>query len=177
MERTEYRPVVESGEERGQEENALSSPFDLVGNIRALVEQERARYQEAKARFEAASGGEEPDFNSAVWMRQKLVSMSREQTEQEAATMLYDLKTAWDVVAFPLYDEDSQDTAKTELSIYAAAYARTSVPLNPLGVQLLDAMAAAIDIPNYMPGQHDIELSRAIDLTEVSDLFAEEAVI
>jgi hypothetical protein len=174
----EYRPVVpviDRGEENDQEENALSSPFDLEGNIRTLVEQERISYQQAKAQFERASGAKEPDFNAALWMRRKLVSMSREQTEKEAANFMFDLKTAWDVVAFLLYDEDSQDTAKSDLSTYAELFDRRSVLLNPLGVRLLDAMAAATDIPNYTPGQHEIELSRAIELTEVSDLFTKEA--
>jgi hypothetical protein len=180
MERGEYRPavpVVDRGEGSDQEENALGSPFDLEGNISVLVQQERARYQQAKAQFEGTTGEKEPDFNAALWMRWKLTSMSREQTEQEAANFMFDLKIAWDVVAFSLYDDDSQDTAKSDLSTYAELFDRTSVPLNQLGVRLLDAMAAAIDIPNYTPGQHEIELSRAIDLTEVSDLFAEEAVV
>src|SRR2546430_8145650 len=127
----DYRPGGEQfAEESGSDQAfSLDTPFDLEGNIRAFIEQERASYQQAKARFEEASGGREPDFNAALWMHRKLSAMSREQTDQEAGNFMYDLKTAWDVVAFSLYDDDSQDTVKTELSIYAEAYDRNSVTL------------------------------------------------
>jgi hypothetical protein len=100
--------------------------------------------------------------------------MSSQQATDEAESFLWDLKHAYDIVAFSAYDPDTQDTVAMELKGYATVYDRKSITLNPFGVRLLDALAEATNIPDYTPGQHEIELSRAIDLSEVSDLFGDD---
>ena len=141
-----------------QRDTQVSYPFDLEGNLKALIDQERAR------------SGEQ--FNAASWMRHKLYAMSCQQPTPEARTFLWDLTHAYDTVAFSAFDPDTQDTAAMQLRVYATAYDRRSIALNPFGMRLLDALAAATDIPDYTPGQQEIDLSRAID---VADLFGEEA--
>jgi len=166
--------VVGAEQRPGQEQYAEGSasdqtftvglPFDLEGNISALIQQERAKYEEVV-------GKEEADVYIRSWMHQKLYAMSSQQTTDEANSFLWDLKHAYDTIAFSAFDPDTQDTAAMELRVYATAYDRRSITLNRLGVRLLDAMAAATNIPNYTPGQHEINLSRAIDIV---DLFEEE---
>jgi len=107
-------------------------------------------------------------------MHRKLYAISSQQATDEAGSFLWDLAHAYDVVAFSAYDPDTQDTVAMELRVYAMGMDKGSVTLNPLGVRLLDALAEATNIPEYTPRQQEIELSRAIDLSEVSDLFGEE---
>ncbi len=165
----EYRPDGEQFAEGSASDQTFTvgNSVDLEGNISALVQQERAK-------VEGVIGKEKADVYIRSWMGRKLHAMSHQQATDEANSFLLHLGYAYDVVAFSAYDDDTQDTVAMGLRGYAMVYDQTSITLNPFGVRLLDAMAAATNIPNYTPGQQKIELSHAIDLTEVSDLFEGE---
>jgi hypothetical protein len=148
------RPGSGRGESRGSGELfSVDRPIDLVGNIRTLVQQERAKRGE--------------QFNAAWWLRQEMRYMMHatigQNDQQEKGLFLDDLHIAWGLVA---WDElaDYRDTVYGETRTYVSvmqSFGRLrekKMQLSPLGVTLLDAMAAAIGI-EHTPGQNTFDLS------------------
>jgi hypothetical protein len=121
----------------------LDKPVDLVGNMRALVNQ---------ARGERRRG----EFNAPLWLRGQIDSLFRSKSAskiapREIAALALDLRTAWDVVAYNAYpqDEDSRNSINLHLRQYVLIHHTNSVTLtDQLAVQFLDAMAEATDIPH-----------------------------
>ena len=150
-ERFYHRPFGETSGS-GQSFN-LDKPIDLVGNMRALVDQAREE-----------SGRRE--FNAPLWLRGQIDFLFRSKAAsnkapREIAALALDLRTAWDVVAYNAYpqEEDLRDSINSHLRRYALIHNTNSVTLtNPLAVQFLDAMAEATDIP-HTPGETTFDLT------------------
>lgn len=156
----EQRPGSEQFGERSASDQAFTvgNAIDLVGNIRALVDQERARRGE--------------DFNAAMWLGGNLDSMATaayfdSQTvllpSQERAIaedkhqFLWGLRVAWYLRAYQEVDGEHNYYIYRDIEGYASAYQTRSVILPLLGVSLLDAMAEALDIP-HTPGQSEFNV-------------------
>jgi hypothetical protein len=149
----EYRPDGEQFTERSASDQAfgIGSSVDLVGNIRAFVDQERER-----------QGG---NFNAAWFLRSNLRSLyhAAPDTEQEKALFFDDLHIAWGLVAWDAL-EGHQDTVYGETQTYASVMQRferlhdKKLQVSPLGVAMLDAMAEAIGL-EHTPGQDTFDLS------------------
>lgn len=163
MERGEYRPEVKKaafdaglpgavGESQNDQTFEVGTPVDLVGNIRALIDQERERQGE--------------NFNAAWFLRKQMRSLfdTSGDTEQEKSLFFDDLHIAWGLVAWNEL-EGYRDTVYGETQTYVDVmedFGRIQegrMQLNPLGVTLLDAMAEALEIPDYTLGQDTFELS------------------
>jgi hypothetical protein len=133
----------------------LDKPVDLVGNIRTLAQQERARRTEL--------------FDPAWWLRGKLNVIVAEAAWQdqpkEKQQFFDDLSVAWDLVAYEQIQGENNMVVFNNIRGYSGDYNTKSVTLNPLGVTLLDAMAEALDIP-HRPGQAKYDIS----------LFSDQAV-
>lgn len=149
-----HRPF---GETSGSDQPfSLDKPVDLVGNIRTLVQQERARRTEL--------------FNPAWWLRGKIDTIVAEATwrrgkQKEKQQFFDDLSVAWDLVAYEQIHGESNMDVFNNIRGYSGAYQTTRVTLSPQGVTLLDAMAEALDIP-HRPGQAKFDIS----------LFSDQAV-
>ena len=146
------------GETSGSDQSFdLGKPVDLVGNIRGLIQQEKARHSRSWV---------ERYFNAPMWLRGQLDDqfMSKAASgmaPRELAGLALDLRTAWDVVAYNAYpqDEDSRNSINFHLRQYALIHNSNSVTLtDPLAVQFLDAMAEATDIP-HTPGETTFDLT------------------
>src|SRR5438105_4987009 len=85
-----------SGEQRGSRELfSVGESVDLVGNIRTLIQQEKASHSRSWV---------ERYFNAPMWLRGQLNSQFHEKeaskiAPRELAGLALDLLTAWDVVA------------------------------------------------------------------------------
>ena len=149
----EYRPDGEQFTEKSASDQAFAvgSSVDLVGNIRAFVEQERAKYRR--------------QFNAAWFLRKEMRSLyhAAPDTEQEKALMFDDLLVAWGLVAWDAL-EGHQDTVYEETLIYVGVMQRferlpdKKLHVSPLGVAMLDAMAEAIGL-EHTQGQDTFDLS------------------
>src|SRR6266571_1218811 len=165
----EQRPGREQFTERSASDQAFTvgDPVDLVGSIRALVDQERARRGE--------------DFNAAMWLGDNLDSMANgayfdsktvllPSQEREIAKakhkFLWGLRAAWYLRAYQEVDGENNYSVYSDIRGYCSAYQTRSITLSPLSVTLLDAMAEAFNIP-YTPGQSEFNvdplLTGAID--------------
>jgi len=151
----EYKPGGEQFAERSASDQLFSvgNPVDLVGNIRALVEQERARQGE--------------NFNAAWFLRKEMrliYETAPGQTEPLDKGLFFDdLHIAWGLVAWDKL-EGYRDTVYGETQTYLSvmqSFGRVQegrMQLSPLGAALLDAMAEAIGI-EHTPGQDTFDLS------------------
>src|SRR6266487_4833681 len=79
-------PGSSSGEQRGSDHSfSLDKPVDLVGNIRSMIEQEKAKRTEL--------------FNPAWWLRGKIGVIFEEAVEtkqpREKQAFFYALRAAW----------------------------------------------------------------------------------
>jgi len=132
----------------------LDKPIDLVGNIRSMIQQERASRTE--------------HFNPAWWLRGKIGVIVNEAVGQkqprEKQEFFYALRAAWDLVAYEQIDGENSTSAYRDINGYTHVFRSKTLTLSPLGVTLLDAMAEALDIP-HKPGQARFDIS----------LFSEEA--
>jgi hypothetical protein len=142
------------GETSGSDQSfSLNKPVDLVGNIRGLIQQERARQGEK--------------FNAAWFLRKEMRSIMYDASGQneplDKDLFFDDLHTAWGLVAWDEL-EGYRDTVYGETQGYLGAMRETGrikgerIQLSPLGVVLLDAMAEAIGI-EHTPGQDTFDLS------------------
>ena len=136
------------GERNGREQSfSLDKPVDLVGNIRTLIQQERARQGK--------------NFNAAWFLRKEMRSIMHTATGQNEplnkGLFFDDLHIAWGLVAWDEL-EDHRDTVYSETRTYLGVMQSFSrvregrMQLSPLGVTLLDTMAEAIGI-EHTPGQ------------------------
>ncbi len=149
MEREEYRSEGEQFAERSASDQvfAVGNPVDLVGNIRAIVQQEQANRSE--------------DFNPASWLRTNIDTMFQQVPgdEREKQAFFYKLRAAWDLVAYEELDGEHNDSVYTDIRGCTHVFRSHTLTLSPLGVTLLDAMAEALDIPDHTPGQAEFDIS------------------
>ncbi|SRR6266702_7170294 len=147
----DYRPGGEqfAEESGGDQVFAVGNPIDLAGNIRAIVEQERANRSE--------------DFNPASWLRGNMGVMFHEAVEQqqpeEKQEFFYALRAAWDLVAYEELDGEHSDSVYSDIRGCTHVFRSHTLTLSPLGVTLLDAMGEALDIPDHTPGQAEFDIS------------------
>jgi hypothetical protein len=149
----EYRPDGEQFTEGSASDQAftLGNSVDLVGSLRAFVDQERERQGE--------------HFNAAWFLRTEMRSLYHRtgDTEQEKGLFFDDLHIAWGLVAWDEL-EGYSDTVYGETQTYVSvmqSFERLRdkrLQVSPLGVALLDAMADAIGI-EHTPGQDTFDLS------------------
>ncbi len=149
----EHRPDEEQFVEGSARDQAFAfgNPVGLVGTIRAFVAQERAR------------NGDQ--FNAAWFLRKELRSLfhAAPDSEQEKTLLFDDLHIAWGLVAWDALAEQ-QDTVYEETLIYTGVMQRferlpdKKLKVSPVGVVMLDAMAAAIGL-EHTPGQDTFDLS------------------
>jgi hypothetical protein len=131
----------------------LDKPVDLVGNMRALIDQARAESRRS-------------EFNAPLWLRGQIDFLFRSKATskiapREIAALALDLRTAWDVVAYNAYpqDEDSRNSINFHLRQYALIHNTNSITLtDPLAVQFLDAMVEATDVL-HKPGETTFDLT------------------
>ncbi len=145
----DYRPGEQFAEGSASDQAfALGNPIDFAGNIRAIVEQERANRSE--------------DFNPASWLRGKIDVIFHEAVHQEQPEekqdFFYALRAAWDLVAYAELDGEHSESVYGDINGYINVSDTHTVTLPPLGVTLLDAMAEALDIP-HTPGQAEFDIS------------------
>ncbi len=135
-----------SGERRGSGQPfSVDRPIDLVGNIRALVQQERASHR--------------GEFNPAWWLRSEMKSLFElagvKHAPQDMQQSIVDLRIAWQLVAYQQL-EAYRDSVYSDIQTFGSG--RRSIKLDPLGVTLLDAMAEATGI-KHTPGQDTFDIS------------------
>jgi len=127
---------------------AVGNPVDLAGNIRTIVEQERANRSE--------------DFNPASWLRGNMGVMFHEAVEQqqpqEKQAFFYALRAAWDLIAYEELDGEHSESVYGDIRGCTHVFRSHILTLSPLGVTLLDAMSEALDIP-HTPGQAEFDIS------------------
>jgi hypothetical protein len=144
-----YRPDGEQFAERSASDQAftVSNPLDLVGNIRALVAQ--------------AAAEQGKDFKGASWLRENISLMYHGSTrsEKDRQAFFFALRAAWDLVAYKELDGEYNNTVYNDISGYIRVFKSRTLTLDPLGVSLLDAMAQALDIADYTPGQDSFDIS------------------
>ncbi len=143
-------PGYSSGEKRGSDQAfSVDKPVDLVGNIRSMIQQERARRTE--------------HFNPAWWLRGKIGVIFGEAVEQQQPrakqAFFYGLRAAWDLVAYEQIDGENNSSAYHDINGCTHVFRSTTLQLSPLGVTLLDAMAEALDMPDHTPGQAQFDIS------------------
>jgi hypothetical protein len=133
-----------------EEQRPDGNPVDLVGNMRAIIDQERARQGE--------------NFHAAWFLRSNLDLLSHAgAADQEKGLFFDDLRIAWGLVAWEALAE-YHDTVYEETLIYVGVMQRferlpeKKLQISPLGVVFLDAMAEAIGL-EYTPGQDTFDLS------------------
>jgi len=142
------------GETSGRGESfSLDKPIDLVGNIRTLIQQERARQGK--------------HFNTAWFLRKEMRTIMHTATGKnepgDKGLFFDDLHIAWGLVAWNAL-EGYRDTVYSETQTFISvmqSFGRGRegrMQLSPLGVTLLDAMAEAIGI-EHAPGQDTFDLS------------------
>ena len=145
-----FTPNGEQYAEGSASEQAFTvgNPVDLVGNLRAIVQQEQANRSE--------------EFNPASWLRGKIDVIFHEAVRQyqpeEKQDFFYGLRAAWDLVAYQELDGEHSDSVYSDIRGYTHVFRSHTLTLSPLGVTLLDAMAEAIDI-EHTPGQDTFDIS------------------
>ena len=148
----EYRPDGDQFTERSASDQAFAvgNSIDLVGNMRAIIAQERER-----------QGG---TFQAAWFLRSNLYSLFHAgAADQEKRLFFDDLHIAWGLVAWDAL-EGHQDTVYEETLTYVGVMQRferlpeKKLHVGPLGVAMLDAMAEAIGL-EHTPGQDTFDLS------------------
>ncbi len=146
-----YKPF---GETSGSGQSFdVDKPVDLVGNIRILLQQERAKQGK--------------HFNAAWFLRKEMRTIMHTATRQnelgDKGLFFDDLHIAWGLVAWNEL-EGYRDTVYSETQTYLSvmqSFGRGGegrMQLSLLGVTLLDAMAEAIGI-EHTPGQDTFDLS------------------
>ena len=143
-----YRPDGEQFTERSASDQifTVGNPVDLVGNIRALVDQERAEQGEG--------------FNAASWLRENISLMYHGTTpaEKDKQAFFFALRAAWDLVAYKELDGEHNNDVYMDINGYINVFKSKTITLDPLGVSLLDAMAEALDI-EHTPGHDTFDIS------------------
>lgn len=145
---SEVRPGGEQFAEQSASDQAftIGNSVDLVGNIRAFVEQARAEQGE--------------NFNPASWLRENISLMYYGTTpsEKDKQAFFFALRAAWDLVAYKELDDEHNNDVYMDINGYIHVFRSNTITLDPLGVSLLDAMAQALDI-EHMPGQDTFDIS------------------
>lgn len=162
----ETEQSISRGEQRGSGELfSVGEPVDLVGNIRAMVQQGRAEWERV---------GMGRDFNTAWFLRDSLSTVARHTFSQvrrlkalnpsfeeiegleEKQDFIDDVRVAWQLVAYEQLIGEKSNNVYTDIRTHRRG--RSSITLSPLGVTLLDAMAEALDIP-HRQGQAKFDVS------------------
>src|SRR5436309_2125595 len=121
--------------------------FDLVGTIKALVEQERRQ-------FDANKWRETDQFNAAEWMSHRLDTQTQQAyyahggKRKEEAQFYTAIKHAYNVIAYDVFSEEHQHEVAMNIDSYAGRRDVDTITLSPQQVQVLDALAAATNIPH-----------------------------
>lgn len=157
----EQRPGGEQFAEGSASDQAFTvgNPVNLVGNIRGLIDQERARRGED---FNAVMwlGGNLDSLASAAYSDSKNVVLPSQEREiaEDKHTFVWGLRAAWYLRAYREVDGENNYAVYADIRGYSSAYQTSSITLSPLGVMFLDAMAEAVDIP-HRPGQATFDLT------------------
>jgi hypothetical protein len=132
---------------------------ELVGNIRQLIEQARARHQ--RGHPDAPFRANEP-FEPAEWLGWYLrKEVGRHVDGSQTQRQIFDLSNAWDALFSDRYPSDNglwRDWVKGELSYRAGEMKQAALTLPPRSVTLLDAMAEAAGLPRQR-GEATIDLT------------------
>lgn len=146
----------------GEESQPASVHEQLVAGFRS----ELARAKEGAIFSITEEGGAErkmPAFNTAAWFRRRLFQATNEAIQDDSVSdeehkFYYDLGYSWEAVAYTQLSEKQQQHVRYGAIEYVLREKRDSVTLPPRGVQLLDAMAEVVELPDYQPGRTEIPL-------------------
>lgn len=140
---SEFRPDGEQFTESSASDQAfvVGNPVDLVGNLRALVQQET-----------------QGRIHPAVWLRFKIKNMVKEaigtNAPEETSQFFIDAFNAYSILAYDHIPENERPTVAMDLGTWASD--RVTLE-DPRSLELVEAMAEATDIP-FTPGQTRFDL-------------------
>jgi len=131
--------------------------FDLAGNIKALVEQERKQFDENKWR-------DEEQFNAAEWMSHRLDTQRHQAylayggKRKEEAEFYNTVKYAYNIIAYDAFSDDHKHEVAMNIDTFAGLRDIDTITLSPQQVELLDTLAEATQVP-HTPGQNTFSLT------------------